>query len=464
MSKTISEQDFNNQIPALPEGDLREEIQARMKQRDCSVIVLDDDPTGTQTVHGISVLTEWSEEVIQRELEAKTPLFFIMTNSRSLVPQKAKELAIEIGQNIGAASRNTGRDTIIISRSDSTLRGHYPIEVEGLLQASGELDTIRFIIPAFFEGGRITFQDVHYVREKEQMIPAAQTPYAKDPVFGYTSSNLKHYVEEKTQGAVKASDVLSLSIEELRNSSDQELVQKLQGFTPGTTCIVNAAHPYDLQRFVIALLDSGLSAICRTAASFVSAMAALPDKDLLKASDWKRKDSSGKLILLGSHVPKSTAQVLNLLSHKSLHSFELNLEELLFSDTADEQLKAIIKEMNALLQADESVLVYTQRKLIKAASDEENLNISERVSNLLCQIASGLEKAPHFIVAKGGITSSDIATKSLNIKKALVMGQVFAGVPVWRAGPESKFPGMPYVVFPGNVGEEDTLSKLIFST
>ena len=296
------------------------------------------------------------------------------------------------------------------------------------------------------------------------MIPAAQTPYAKDPVFGYTSSNLKNYVEEKTEGAVKASDVLSLSIAELRNSSDQELVQKLQGFTQGTTCIVNAAHPYDLQRFVIALLDSGLSAICRTAASFVSAMAALPDKGLLKASDWKRKDSSGKLILLGSHVPKSTAQVLDLLSHKSLHSFELKLEELLFSDTADEQLEAIIKEMNALLQADESVLVYTQRKLIKASSDAENLNISERVSNLLCQISSGLEQSPHFVVAKGGITSSDIATKSLNIKKALVMGQVFAGVPVWRAGPESKFPGMPYVVFPGNVGEEDTLSKLIFST
>ncbi|MEL6250722.1 MAG: four-carbon acid sugar kinase family protein [Bacteroidota bacterium] len=464
MNEKIAVKDFNNQIPVLPEGDLREEIQARMRQRDCTVIVLDDDPTGTQTVHGISVLTEWSEEVIQKELEAKTPLFFVMTNSRSLVPQKAKELAIEIGQNIGAASRNTGRDTLIISRSDSTLRGHYPIEVEGLLQASGELDTIRFIIPAFFEGGRITFQDVHYVREKEQMIPAAQTPYAKDPVFGYTSSNLKKYVEEKTEGAVNASDVLSLSIEELRNCHDQELVQKLQGFTPGTTCIVNAAHPFDLQRFVIALLDSGLSAICRTAASFVSAMAALPDKDLLKASDWKRSGSSGKLILLGSHVPKSTAQVLNLLSHKSLHSFELNLEELLFSDTADEQLDAIIKEMNALLQADESVLVYTQRKLIKAGSDAENLNISERVSNLLCQIASGLENAPHFIVAKGGITSSDIATKSLNIKKALVMGQVFAGVPVWRAGPESKFPGMPYVVFPGNVGEEDTLSKLIFST
>ncbi|MDW3645526.1 MAG: four-carbon acid sugar kinase family protein [Bacteroidia bacterium] len=464
MNEIISVRDFEAQIPVLPEDDLREAIQERMRQRDCSVIVLDDDPTGTQTVHGISVLTEWSTKVIQKELEAKTPLFFIMTNSRSLLPQKAKELAIEIGQNIGEASRKTGRDTIIISRSDSTLRGHYPIEVEGLLQASGELDTIRFIIPVFFEGGRITFQDVHYVREKEHMIPAAQTPYAKDPVFGYSSSDLKYYVEEKTKGTLKASEVFSLSIQELRNSSEEELVGKLSALPAATTCIINAAHPYDLQRFIIALLDSKRAAICRTAASFVSAMAALPDKELLRASDWKRKESSGKLILLGSHVPKSTAQVLNLLSHDALHSFELNLEELLFSDTADEQLKKIIKEMNALLQEDASVLVYTQRKLITAASDAENLHIAERVSDLLCQIAAGLEKAPHFIVAKGGITSSDIATKSLNIKKALVMGQVFPGVPVWRAGPESKFPDMPYVVFPGNVGEEDTLSKLIFSS
>lgn len=464
MEKIIAVSEFEQKIPALPEGDLKEQIRERIKARDCSIIVLDDDPTGTQTVHGIPVLTEWSMEVIKQELDAKTPLFFIMTNSRSLVPAAAKELAITIGQNIGKASSLAARDTLIISRSDSTLRGHYPIEVEGLLEASGDTKVLRFIIPAFFEGGRITFRDVHYVREKDQMVPAAQTPYAQDTVFGYSYSNLKKYVEEKTEGKLKAEEVSSISIEELRNKSVEKLRQKISSMAATETCIVNASHIYDLQKFSIALLDSQRKAICRTAASYVSAIAALPDKSLLDPAGWNRPGSKGRLILLGSHVPKSTAQLQHLLSQEGLHSFELNLEELLFSPDKEVQLRQIIQKVDGLLAQDEKVLVYTQRILIKGKNDQENLQISERVSGLLCEIASSLKTNPHFIIAKGGITSSDIATKSLNIKKALVLGQVFPGVPVWEAGPESRFPGMPYVVFPGNVGEVDTISKLIFSS
>ncbi|MEM6803671.1 MAG: four-carbon acid sugar kinase family protein [Bacteroidota bacterium] len=464
MEKIIAVSDFVQKIPPLPEADLKQQIREQMKVRDYSIIVLDDDPTGTQTVHGIPVLTEWSMEGIKKELDACTPLFFIMTNSRSLVPEAAKELAITIGQHIGKASNLSRRDTIIISRSDSTLRGHYPIEVEGLLEASGDTEALRFIIPAFFEGGRITFQDVHYVREKDQMIPAAQTPYAQDTVFGYSHSDLKKYVEEKTGGKLKADKISSISISELRNKSVEELSTKIKSLAAKDTCIVNAAHIFDLQKFILALLDSQRKAICRTAASFVSAIAALTDKDLLNPADWKREGAKGKLILLGSHVPKSTAQLQHLLSQEGLYSFELKLEELLYSPNKRTQLQEIIQAVDTLLAQDEKVLVYTQRVLIKGKNDQENLQISESVSALLCEIASSLKTMPHFIIAKGGITSSDIATKSLKIKKALVLGQVFPGVPVWESGPESKFPGMPYVVFPGNVGEEDTISKLIFST
>lgn len=433
-----------------------------MKARNCSIIVLDDDPTGTQTVHGIPVLTEWSQQVIQQELEAETPLFFIMTNSRSLRPDVAKELAHTIGKNIGLASKATGRDTIIISRSDSTLRGHYPVEVEGLLQASGDLDAIRFIIPAFFEGGRITVQDVHYVRENDRMIPAAQTPYAQDTVFGYSNSDLKAYVEEKTQGKVKASEVPSISIQELREESIQTLLNKIQGLAPGSTCVVNATDLFDLQQFVLALLSSGVKAICRTAASFVSAIAALPPKDLINPSALAQRSGKGRLIVLGSHVPKSTAQLQDLLTYPALKRTELNLQDLLFSPDRAEKIEEIISDLNKNLAQDEAVLVYTQRKLIKADTDQDNLKISERVSAMLCEIVSGIQQAPRFIIAKGGITSSDVATKSLGIKRAMVMGQVFAGVPVWEAGEESTFPGMPYVVFPGNVGEKDTISKVLF--
>ena len=54
-----------------------------------------------------------------------------------------------------------------------------------------------------------------------------------------------------------------------------------------------------------------------------------------------------------------------------------------------------------------------------------------------------------------------MAVKALAIKKAAVMGQIQPGIPVWMTGSESKFPGMPYVIFPGNVGGEDTLKKVV---
>ena len=74
---------------------------------------------------------------------------------------------------------------------------------------------------------------------------------------------------------------------------------------------------------------------------------------------------------------------------------------------------------------------------------------------------SQLHVKPAYIIAKGGITSSDVGTKALKVKKALVMGQIQKGIPVWLTGEESKFPGMPYIIFPGNVGDKDTLRLIV---
>ena len=73
----------------------------------------------------------------------------------------------------------------------------------------------------------------------------------------------------------------------------------------------------------------------------------------------------------------------------------------------------------------------------------------------------GLSIRPGFIIAKGGITSSDVGTKALRVRRATVLGQVRPGIPVWLTGPESKFPEMPYIIFPGNVGEITTLREVV---
>ncbi|MBW7456724.1 hypothetical protein K0U00_22045, partial [Paenibacillus sepulcri] len=121
----------------------------------------------------------------------------------------------------------------------------------------------------------------------------------------------------------------------------------------------------------------------------------------------------------------------------------------------------LISEANQRLAQGQNVAVYSSRKLVAAGNKAENLKISQAVSAALVEIVRSLQVIPKFIIAKGGITASDVATKGLNIRKARVLGQVSAGVPVWLTGEEAKFSGVPYIVFPGNVGDDRTLLETV---
>ena len=79
----------------------------------------------------------------------------------------------------------------------------------------------------------------------------------------------------------------------------------------------------------------------------------------------------------------------------------------------------------------------------------------------LVEVVQEIATKPRFLVAKGGITSSDLATRGLGVKRAIVRGQVHPGVPVWELGRESRFPGLTYVVFPGNVGNDAALTSVV---
>jgi uncharacterized protein YgbK (DUF1537 family) len=142
------------------------------------VVVLDDDPTGTQTVHNVPVLTEWSTEAIKRELEHPSPLFHILTNSRSLHEKDAKDLARQVGQNLTKAAEESGRRLCVISRSDSTLRGHFPAGVTGLVAGLQKAFEAYLLIPFLAEGGRVTLKDTHYLREGSGLTPVNETEFA----------------------------------------------------------------------------------------------------------------------------------------------------------------------------------------------------------------------------------------------------------------------------------------------
>lgn len=415
------------------------------------LIVLDDDPTGTQTVYDVPVLTSWSVEGLRREFEAGGRCVFLLTNTRAMPAAGAAELNREIARNLKEAAG--GRPFTVVSRSDSTLRGHFPLETDVLAEELGPFRAT-ILIPFFEAGGRVTIDDVHYVREGGELVPVAETPFAKDTVFGFRSSHMKEYVEEKTDGRVAAAEVATLSLELLRAGDPASVAATLSGLPTGSFAVVNAEVPSDLTAFVEGLKlaeASGERFLFRTAAQFVAARLELKPKPLLEGAALGAVGRNGGLVLVGSHVPKTTEQLEHLLG-TGVAAREFVVARLLDPSTRAGEVAEAVAWIDASLSAGKDAVLYTSRERVDSGDEDGDLQIAGLVSSALVQVVRSLESAPGFLIAKGGITSSDIATEALEIRRAMVAGQILPGVPVWITGDDSRTPGMPYVVFPGNVG------------
>ena len=450
----------SNQPPLWPH-DLSDFISEAVAASQTKLVILDDDPTGTQTVHGIPVLTTWSVSVLENELRTTGPGFFILTNSRSLASEAAQALSRELGANLRQAIAATGVAVQIISRSDSTLRGHYPGEVDALMQALGLSDLPRVLVPCFFEGGRYTVDDVHYVAEDDWLIPAAQTPYARDAAFGYGHSNLREWVVEKTGGCVAAERVASVSLEDIRRGGPGAVRDRLLTLSPGDCCIVNALEYRDLEVFTAGLLDAeaqGKAFVFRSAASFVRVRAGIRPRDLLGRDMIAVKDRShGGLFVVGSYVPKTSAQLSELLKEKNVAAIEVRVDDLLDPIRRPDAVAAAIAAAEQALESGLDAVVFTSRDVVTGIDASSSLEIGRQVSESLIAIVRGISRRPRYVVAKGGITSSDVATAGLQARRAMIIGQILPGVPVWRLGEETCWPGMAYIVFPGNVGNDQAL-------
>ncbi|SOE23081.1 Uncharacterized conserved protein YgbK, DUF1537 family [Spirosomataceae bacterium TFI 002] len=414
-------------------------------------IILDDDPTGTQTVHDIDVYTSWDNETLTSLFNSGEQIAFILTNSRALTEPKAVYIAREIGRKIKRIAAKTGKSFTIVSRGDSTLRGHFPAEVDCLLEELGQPEAIKMIVPAFFPGGRYTFNDIHYVKEGETLIPVAETPFAKDKSFGFSSSNLRNWVIEKYKGQIEESQVHSISLEQIRTLTLKELSFHINKLPNGSSCIVNATEQTDLEQFVKATQFVSRQVFFRTAASLVPILIGQKQSDLLKKKDFQSSETNGSLIVVGSYVPKTTSQLRYLMKKSDIETLEIDVNQL-FGRNTKVYLDAKINYCSTLIEKGRDVVIFTSRDLKFGGNQKRNLKIGKTISTALVSIVSGLQVKPKTIIAKGGITSSDIATKALKIKKARVLGQILPGVPVLQFGENQK-----YIVFPGNVGDDTAL-------
>ena len=434
-----------------------------MSDTPIKIIAIDDDPTGSQTVHGCLLITRWDPETLGEALADPSPLFFVLSNTRGMGAEQAAAVTREICVNLRqalAASAAAGRpiQPILVSRSDSTLRGHYPVETDVIAEELGPFDA-HFLVPAFFEGGRITRDGVHYLMVDGRPVPVHETEFARDSVFGFSTAFLPDYVEEKTGGRIPAGQVERFGLADVRG----DLGERLRALADNACCVVDAEQPSDLDAFarqVLAAAADGKRFLFRSAASLLTALADLPPQPVAPG-DMARFTRGGRpgVVLVGSHVDKTTRQLRHLMDTTDILPLEVELDRMLADE--DALVRDLLARLETAQQEGRDAVLYTSRGERQFASAAERLAFGERVSGLLMRLVRNLPPEIGFLVSKGGITSNDTLSEGLALRTARVLGQVRAGCSVVRCPADHpRYPDLPVVIFPGNVGGDEALAEV----
>jgi len=429
------------------------------------IIVLDDDPTGSQTVHSCQLLTRWDAATLQEALLDASPLFFVLTNTRGMDATRAAAVTREVCQNMklalaDLAAGGTLFNPIFVSRSDSTLRGHYPVETDVMAEELGgdaaNFDA-HFLTPAFFEGGRFTRDSIHYLMVNGVPTPVHETEFARDSVFGYQHSYLPDYVEEKTAGRIKASEVERFTLTDVRG----DVLPRLMALSGNRCCVVDAENQADLNHFaeqLTAAAAQGKRFLFRSAASLLTALAKLPPQPVAaEAMHVYVKDSKPGAVIVGSHVKKTTAQLAILLEQPGIVPLEVDVDRI---ETEREKLLTEIQTLarDAHIQGWTPV-IYTSRVERQFPDQATRLAFGEAVSALLMDVVRSLPTTLGFLISKGGITSNDVLSDGLALRTSTVLGQILPGCSVVRCpNDHPRYPNLPVVIFPGNVGDDAALA------
>ena len=433
-----------------------------MSAEQSKIIVIDDDPTGSQTVHSCPLLLRWDVETLRAGLADPSPLCFILSNTRAMMPEQAAQVMREIAGNLRVVLQETAASAkappILVSRSDSTLRGHYPFETDVLVELLGPFDA-HFLVPAFFEGGRSTRNGIHYVRQNGVDVPAHETEFARDSVFAFHHSYLPDYVAEKTRGRIPAAAVQRISLGELREGG---CLPRLLALQNNACVVVDAETPADLAAFardVQQAVAQGKRFLFRSAASLLTALADLPPQPVAAAEmrRWVRNARPG-LILVGSHVRKTTEQLDCLLQGPDLEGVEVDVDRCQGA-AAEAQLADIVRRAAAIHARGNDIVLYTSRSERQFADQPTRLAFGAAVSAFLMHALQVMPKSLGYLISKGGITSNDVLSQGLALRQARVLGQILPGCSMLQCPEDhAQFPALPVVIFPGNVGDAAALA------
>lgn len=407
-------------------------------------IVLDDDPTGTQSASNVVVLLESSAELIAASLQAADSIY-LLTNSRAISEHAAIELMHSIRTDAAAASAILGEEIQFVLRGDSTLRGHVFSETA----VFADEESVILFVPAFPDGGRTTEGGVHYVRQGAERVAAHLTEFADDPVFPFSTAVLVDYVSEKS-----GREATSISLADVRSGAVEDA---LIAAAAGSVVLPDAVTNDDVRliaRAVEAARNRGANIVVRSASPLAAALAGVESDGLLPSP--LVAEPVPTLLVCGSHTAGATAQLDRVAARwggpvviPTAGAFDNPVETgVAVADTA------------GLVLAERGLAVVTTER--ERSLDHNTLEHGRLVMQALTTSVRALLPSVEVVVSKGGITSADVASIGLGAKSATVLGQVLPGVSVWKltAADDRE---LLYIVVPGNVGEPDTLERVLAS-
>ncbi|UQN28933.1 four-carbon acid sugar kinase family protein [Brachybacterium kimchii] len=426
-------------------------------------IVLDDDPTGTQSATGVTVLLDLSEETLERDLEEAltgADSVYVQTNSRALPPDEAVALARRVRAAGIAVAERSGEQVRFVLRGDSTLRGHVFAETEVFLE-----DAVMLFVPAFPDGGRTTHDGMHLVCIDGQDLPAHETEYAEDPVFGFTTGYLPDYV-----GRASGRRGVPVPLADVRAGA---LEHALTAAAEGDVVLPDAVTDEDIKRIagaVDAAAEHGTRVVVRSASPLAAHLAGVASEGRLPLP--LVRPTGGTLLVCGSHTAGATtqlAQVTRRFGEPALVGTEAALVDPSTAGHAAADAVASVGTATSAataapatgtVPADDAaslLLLSTERQ---RSASHGTLDHGERVMAALTTAVADLLPRVGTVISKGGITSAEVARRGLGARTAHVLGQILPGVSAWclsaRDGRE-----LLYIVVPGNVGDQDTLVRVL---
>ena len=435
------------------------------------VIVIDDDPTGSQTVNNCLLLLKWDYSTLIKGFKSNSNLFFILANTRSLSENDAKSRLEEICKVLKKiiSTESYKEEFIFVSRGDSTLRGHNFLEPNVINNCLGPFDAT-FHIPAFIEGKRLTIDGVHFVEN----IPISQTIFSKDKIFGFETSNIKDLLIQKSKFQLKSEDIQNLKLSELKilKSEEKNIVfKKLKNLKKNSHVIVDIKNYSQLRQFSLAIskLSKQKKFLFRTAASFISSISGITNnyQKPFFYSQLRRKNSKKKflpgLIVVGSYVELTTKQLKKFLEISDCEPIELDVFEFSrISSLKKDQDQLILyknkflSEIRSILKKGNTPLLFTSRKELLLSDNVGQLNFYNSLANFISAIVADLKNEIGYLVCKGGITTNIILSNGLKANYVYLHGQIITGISIVTFKLENH-ENLPIVTFPGNIGNQDSL-------